>query len=113
LCSLQFEVPWYEERGVHAEYVGHPFFDEVPRQQLDAGFLAEQRQKGGTIIGILPGSRTMEVQKNFHSQLRAAARIHEVRPDTRFLVACYKEGQQKIAEEIRRSFASLPVRTYV
>jgi lipid-A-disaccharide synthase len=75
--------------------------------------MAEQRQKPGTIIGILPGSRTMEVQNNFHSQLRAAARIHEVRPDTRFLVACYKESQQKIAEEIRRSFASLPVQTVV
>ena len=31
LCALPFEVPWYQKHGVNAEYVGHPFSDELPR----------------------------------------------------------------------------------
>src|SRR5438105_9128447 len=53
LCSLPFEEPWYRARGVNAEYVGHPFFDELPRQELDAGFLDRERRQPGTLIGIL------------------------------------------------------------
>ena len=60
LCSLPFEESWYRERGVQAKYVGHPFFDELPRQRLDQNFLREQRQRGQGVIGILPGSRTQE-----------------------------------------------------
>ena len=29
LACLPFEAEWYQQRGVPAEYVGHPFFDEV------------------------------------------------------------------------------------
>jgi lipid-A-disaccharide synthase len=113
LCSLPFEEPWYRERGVNAEYVGHPFFDELPRQQLDAGFLDLLRRQDGTVIGILPGSRTQEVERNFPTQLRAAAAIHAARPDTRFVVACHKESQQKMADEMRRAHAELPIQTFV
>src|SRR6516225_4540083 len=113
LCSLPFEEPWYRERGVSAEYVGHPFFDELPRQKLDSAFLAEQRSRPEEIIGFLPGSRTLEVQRNFPTQLRAAQSIHHAHPETRFLVACFKESQRKMAEEMRRSFSPLPMQLFV
>jgi lipid-A-disaccharide synthase len=113
LCSLPFEEAWYQERGVRAEYVGHPFFDEIPRQQLDDAFLDAQRRQGGAVVGILPGSRTLEVQRNLKTQFRAAQTIHRARPDTRFLVACFKDSHQKMAEEMRRKFPSLPVETFV
>jgi len=113
LCSLPFEEAWYRERGVHAEYVGHPFFDELPRQTLDADFMAEQRRRRGTVVSILPGSRTQEVERNFHTQLLAAQIIHQARPDTRFLVASFKESQQKMADEMCRQFPTLPVQTFI
>jgi len=46
LCSLPFEEAWYRERGVNAEYVGHPFFDELPRQRFDPLFMETQRNLG-------------------------------------------------------------------
>lgn len=113
LCSLPFEEAWYRERGVAAEYVGHPFFDELPGQRLDLAFMADQERQAGTIIGLLPGSRTLEVERNFLSQLRAAESIHRARPDTRFLAACFKESQQRIAERMRRGFPGLPVQMFV
>ena len=105
LCSLPFEEPWYRERGVAAEYVGHPFFDELPGQRLDSAFVTAQQRQGGTIIGLLPGSRTQEVERNFLSQLRAAQAIHRARPETRFLVASFKESQHA---PCRRDAAWLP-----
>jgi lipid-A-disaccharide synthase len=113
LCSLPFEEAWYRERGVRAEYVGHPFFDDLPEQALDPAFLDAQRQSRGTVIGILPGSRTQEVQRNFPSQLRAAQLIHRAHPETRFLVACFKESQQKMVEEMRRALPTVPMQTFV
>lgn len=113
LCSLPFEEPWYRERGVAAQYVGHPFFDELPGQRLDAEFLDAQRRQRGTVIGILPGSRTQEVERNFLIQLGSAAAIHAARPETRFLVACFKEYHQQMAEKMRRAFPNLPMQMFV
>src|SRR5262245_8970382 len=28
LCTLPFEQGWYQERGIDAHYVGHPFYDD-------------------------------------------------------------------------------------
>src|SRR5205085_7590304 len=57
LCSLPFEEPWYRARGVEARYLGHPYFDELSRQQLNAAFVEEQSERPGTVVGLLPGSR--------------------------------------------------------
>jgi lipid-A-disaccharide synthase len=112
LCSLPFEPEWYAARGVSsAHYVGHPYFDELPEQRLDADFLAEQQGRGGTLIGLLPGSRNQEVERNLPTLIRAAARIHTARPDTRFLVASFKPAQRHYVEAYLRG-RGLPVEAY-
>jgi lipid-A-disaccharide synthase len=108
LCTLPFEEAWYRERGVGACYVGHPYFDELPRQRLDAGFLAAQRARPGTIVGLLPGSRTQEIKRNLPTLARTAALVHARRPDARFLVACLRPDQQRSVEGYCRSW-NLPV----
>jgi len=109
LCPLPFEPNWYAARGVErAHYVGHPYFDELSLQQLDEGYLAGQRQRGGTIIGLLPGSRNQEVRMNLSTMVRAASRVHARLPETRFLVAGYKEHhRQEIVRYLRGR--SLPI----
>ena len=113
LCSLPFEKDWYGDRGVRAEYVGHPFFDECPGQRLDENFLARYREDQNNLIAILPGSRTQELEKNLGSQLRTAQRIHQARPSTRFLVACYRTRHQAMVEEQLRHFPGLPIETHL
>jgi lipid-A-disaccharide synthase len=118
LCALPFEEPWYRSRGVSADYVGHPYFDELPEQVLDARFLADQRARPGTIIGLLPGSRDQEVERNLSTLIRAAHLINAVRPETRFLVACFKPSHQQDVQSYLDRFAAscsgvLPIETYV
>jgi lipid-A-disaccharide synthase len=95
LCTLPFEVEWYRQRGVQAHYIGHPYFDELPRQRLDGQFQARQQARSNTIIGLLPGSRSQEISRNLSTLVRAATRIHLARADTQFLVACFKECHQQ------------------
>jgi lipid-A-disaccharide synthase len=112
LCTLPFEEAWYRERGVPAHYVGHPFFDELPRQVLDPAFLASKQNDAGPIVALLPGSRTQEVERNWPTLLESAARIHRGRPDVRFLVASFKESQRHHVEAYLRDRA-LPITAHV
>jgi lipid-A-disaccharide synthase len=111
LCALPFEEPWFRQRGIPARYIGHPYFDELGEQRLDATFLAAQRALRGTIIGILPGSRNSELKHNLPVLKRAAGLIHERRPDVRFLVACLKSAH---AARVRAFFGQthLPVEVH-
>ena len=113
LCTLPFEKTWYAERGVDAVYVGHPFFDELPSQKLDATFLAEQRSRPGDIIALLPGSRTQEVKRNLTTLIRSAEALHRSRHRCRFLVASFKASQQAMVDEELAKHPGLPIETHV
>lgn len=106
LCCLPFEYDWYRARGVSAELVGHPFFDEVAERQLAVGWAVptNSENNGGhnppyKTIAILPGSRGHEIAQNFSVQIDVMVNLHRLIPDARFLVACYKESQRQMCEE--------------
>jgi lipid-A-disaccharide synthase len=113
LCNLPFEIDWYRQRGVTAHYVGHPYFDELPRQRLDPDFVGEQRSRGSEIVGILPGSRTQEIIRNLSTLVRSAAIIHRRRPQTRFLVACFRSAHQEMVDAYLRKHTPLPIETHI
>ena len=112
LTALPFEEEWYRDRGVRTHYVGHPYFDELAAQPLDAEFVGEQRARDGTIIALLPGSRNQEVANNFADMLRAARHIHAARPDARFLVASFNDRQADAARQLAAE-ANLPMEFHV
>ncbi len=100
LCGLPFEQSWYAERGVEAEYVGHPFFDEIQSHQLDEAFI-ESYQHTGLTMGVLPGSRNHEVAQNWPLMIDCIHRLATKYRDVRFLVACYSDAHR---EECMNSF---------
>jgi lipid-A-disaccharide synthase len=111
LCTLPFEEEWYRQRNVAAEYIGHPYFDELRGQRLDNAFIAAQRERPETIIALLPGSRNQELHYNLSSLLGAAVLIHARRPDTRFLVACFRGRHRRQIEE-RLFGVDLPIEAH-
>jgi lipid-A-disaccharide synthase len=112
LCALPFEEDWFRSRGVDACFVGHPYFDDLARQRPDAAFLGEQRSRPGEVVGLLPGSRNQEVQRNLSSLVRAATIVHQRRPQTRFLVACFKPAHRDAVERYVRG-RGLPIECHV
>jgi lipid-A-disaccharide synthase len=112
LCKLPFEEPWYRERGCHSTYVGHPYFDQLRAEQLDAAFIAQQRSAEGPLVAILPGSRTQEVRDNFRWFLKAAEMVRQQVPNARFAVASFKASQADLVREQLRG-TDLPVEVHV
>jgi len=100
LCKLPFEEEWFRAHGCRATYVGHPYFDELRGQRLDAGFLAACREQPGRLVTILPGSRTQEVKSNLPMLLAAAARVRREVRGARLAIASYNEPQAALARQI-------------
>ncbi|HEY2760913.1 MAG TPA: lipid-A-disaccharide synthase [Pirellulales bacterium] len=116
LCALPFEEIWFKEQGCRATFVGHPFFDEVRRQQFDENFMVAQRGKPGRIVALLPGSRTQEVEHNLRWFLKAAVMIHSQMPNVRFAVGAFKAHHAQIANRLiaeARQTADLPVELFI
>ena len=90
LVIFPFEVKVYERHGVRADYVGHPLMDRYDPE----GFEEARRQAYGRyglsplypIIGLFPGSRTVEVRGLLPVMLRAAEALHERFPRAQFLL---------------------------
>ncbi len=76
LVIFPFEEKWYRERGVDAEYVGHPLADVPPPAISRAQFAAQHKLDADRYwIALLPGSRRKEVSMNLPAMLEAAARL--------------------------------------
>jgi lipid A disaccharide synthetase len=73
LVIFPFEEQFYRERGVEAEFVGHPLA-ELPLPTISRAQFAEQHglDPAATWIGLLPGSRPKEIRGNLPRMLEAA-----------------------------------------
>ena len=100
LAALPFEAKWFQEKGCNATFIGHPYFDEVDRQPLDADFLKRFRSRPGPLVTILPGSRTQEVEKNLAAFLDAAVKVREQVPEVRFAVSPFREKHAQMVREM-------------
>lgn len=99
LSGLPFETEWYQRHDIDAVRVPHPFFEDVSRQELDTARRDEIASQG-RVVAVLPGSRTGEIQKNFQLQLNVVRNLAAQHPDVHFAVACYRDKQRKLCEEI-------------
>jgi lipid-A-disaccharide synthase len=93
LVIFPFEEQFYRERGVEAEFVGHPLADmplpTVSREQ----FAAENRlDPNKTWIALLPGSRAKEIHDNLPEMIKAAIllfhdyHLEQGNPEPQFII---------------------------
>ena len=84
LVIFPFEAPFYQARGVAAEFVGHPLAQLPPPQISREEFAARSMSKGSAApdrslhmqrpwVALLPGSRWKEVTANLPTMLQGAA----------------------------------------
>ncbi len=112
LCKLPFESAWFAKRGVTANYVGHPYFDQLHSQQYDQAVMEEIKSQQRPTLLLLPGSRNGEMKTHWPI-LRDAARICATAvPDLQIVVGCYRESfRQQIESDALAG--DLPLRAYV
>lgn len=76
LCIFPFEEKWFCERGVNAEYIGHPLAGRVRPSQSRGEFLARWNLPVGVpLVALLPGSRRREIALNLPGMVEAARQI--------------------------------------
>ena len=81
LVIFPFEESFYRERGIEAEFVGHPLADLSPPAVTREQFAAENGFDACKIwIGLLPGSRLKEIETNLPQMLEAAWDLHSPDP---------------------------------
>jgi lipid-A-disaccharide synthase len=73
LVIFPFEETFYRERGVAADFVGHPLADLDPPIISREAFASENNLDASKFwVGLLPGSRSRELLANLPTMLEAA-----------------------------------------
>ncbi len=82
---LPFEKDYYTTNAVSATFVGHPLMDyyaHIPAKEC----LAEE-DIANPVIGILPGSRRGEIERNLPEMLAAASQLQQQFKNMEFIVS--------------------------
>src|ERR1700721_2051451 len=78
LVIFPFEEPFYRERGVKAEFVGHPLAElPLPSKTREQFATENSLDAGKQWISLLPGSRIKEIRANLPEMLKAAFFLHD------------------------------------
>jgi len=93
LLIFPFEEPFYRERGVNAEYVGHPLA-ELPAPTISREEFAAQHRLDPerTWIALLPGSRVKEIRDNLPEMIQSAIflfhdyHLEQGNPEPQFII---------------------------
>jgi lipid-A-disaccharide synthase len=116
LLLFPFEVPFYSKHNVNYEFVGHPLLDEIEDRFYDPQYKKMQRhrhgiQDGEMVLGLMPGSRRMELKYHLPQQLRVARELMKKYPHLRLVILCAPtiEKEQVLAymEDFKQPFQLL------
>ncbi len=91
LVIFPFEQPFYRERGVDAEFVGHPLA-ELPTPTISRELFAIENylDRAKTWIALLPGSRLTEIRDHLPTMLEAARNLSQTVPSTKASASGYE-----------------------
>ena len=106
-CILPFEEEYFKRHGVRATFVGHPLFDELPRDR-DRRDPPERFPHRPPVIGLLAGSRASEAKANFPPMLDVAERVLAEFPQATFCSPTTEATHPIVCAEVARQRA-LPI----
>lgn len=107
ICLLPFEESWFRACGVAATFVGHPVLNDPHDLQESARGWVEPAG-GHPRLLLLPGSRTIEVDRNAHLLMEVAAAVRAKFNQTSTLIAA---ANPNIARRFVEVVGELPPRT--
>jgi lipid-A-disaccharide synthase len=93
LVIFNFEVPFYQEKAVPVEFVGHPILDELDPKFFDPSYRRHRRNSCGIqdsdiVIGLMPGSRRLELKMHLQIQLEVARKLYHDNKNIKVLLMC-------------------------
>jgi len=100
LCILPFEKKIYEEYGVDATFVGHPFLNTVKPSFSKTEFYQKVGvEPKSTVITILPGSRQNEVGRHMPILLSVITKLEQHIPNPTILLPIAENIDFRLVEK--------------
>jgi lipid-A-disaccharide synthase len=97
LCLLPFEKRFYDEHGMHAEFVGHPLADAIPLDvDRPAARAALKIDANAKVVALLPGSRRGEVARLAEDFAATARWLAAQRPELQFIAPMASAATRQI-----------------
>jgi lipid-A-disaccharide synthase len=84
-CILPFEEQWFSARGIDAEFVGNPLFDEIDIDLDECVKSYSDYSPQSATVALLAGSRDAEIKTLWQPMQKIAAEIKRVYSDARFI----------------------------
>jgi lipid-A-disaccharide synthase len=110
LVILPFEKAMYDQANIPCTFVGHPLLDAVASQYDRAELRGRfDLTADGSVIALLPGSRTSEVESLLPVLLEAAEKLARRDPKTQFLLAQASTVQDNLLQSLLRK-SPVPVK---
>lgn len=101
LCIYPFEKRFLQNH-LPSKYVGNPLISKLNQHEYEEKW----HLSGIPLIGIFPGSRSHEIQRNLPLQLQAAREIQKKHPNFFFVISTINNKNKKIIYEIAERFKS-------
>lgn len=88
-----FEKKFYDTHQVNSEFVGHPVLDELDPKLFDEEHRLNSRRRCGIqdsdiVLGLMPGSRRMELKQHMAIQLEVARILMRKHDNLKILILC-------------------------
>ena len=107
LVILPFEEEIYASAGVEVEFVGHPLLDVAESSSKREEFSARHAiPAAATWIGLLPGSRRVEIERLLPRMLGAAELLAQEDTECAFLVPLSSSVEQDVYEEMFKNLGA-------
>lgn len=94
LVVLPFEEPFFRERGIEADYVGHPLMERWREEWGDETPPPVEEP----VLGLLPGSRRQELHGSMPHMADAVRRLREREPELRVIVSAGQPAFRPLIE---------------
>lgn len=111
LTLFPFEVDFYQQHQIPAEFVGHPLADEI----VWNGSVKVARETLGLstkqpLLAILPGSRLGEIQRLLPAFLQTANQLHQQYSHLQFVIpAVHDKAKQAIESLVEEHASDAPI----
>jgi lipid-A-disaccharide synthase len=103
LVIFPFETDWYHQRGIEAQFVGHPILEEdrpdISRADYLAGLGLDHNQP---VLTLFPGSRKQELDRHVDLLHAAARTLKEQIPQLQVVLGLARGlSQDMVPEDVR------------
>lgn len=111
LVILPFEEQFYNKHGLKATFVGHPSFESIMLKWKKNEFDEHIGRSGNEkIVGLLPGSRIMEINSLLKPMLDAAKGLNDEKGPYRFILAKSNNISHEIYQQFLDNYPDLNVK---